>query len=100
MLECDWPQHRREQRDEDCSGASDAGASRALAGSKDGSLGTWCEGSDQFSCSTRQRQIIGSQTRAFLVTLDALVRATCIRSRALRSQLDRCWGQNVELGTE
>ena len=37
MLECDWPQHRKEQRDAERTGASDAGANRALAGSKDGS---------------------------------------------------------------
>ena len=89
MLECGWPQHRRKQ--EMRTGASDAGASRAWAGSKDGSLGKSCEGFDQISCLTGQRQmigcqtsascltgqrqIIGCQTSAFLVSQDALVRA-------------------------
>ena len=41
---------------------------RALAGSKDGSLDKRCEGFDQFSCSTRQRQIIGCQTSACLAS--------------------------------
>ena len=37
MFECDWLQHRHAQRGAGHTGASDASASRALAGSKDGS---------------------------------------------------------------
>ena len=84
----------REERDAECTGASDAGGGRALAGSKDGSLGKWCESVDQFPRSTRQSQIIGCQPSA------VSARATCIPFGALRSLLDRCWDQNVKLGTE
>ena len=47
MPECDGPQHRSEQRSAECTVASDAGANRALANSKDGSFGKRCEGFDQ-----------------------------------------------------
>ena len=75
MPECGWPRRRCEQRGAGCTGASDAGAGRDLAGSKDGSLGKWCEGFDHVSRSSLQRHIIGCQTKAFLEALDALVRA-------------------------
>ena len=55
-----------------CTGASDANASRALAGSKHGSLGKQCEGFDQLSRSKRQHQKIDDQTSALPVALDAL----------------------------
>ena len=54
--------------------------------------------------SSRQRQITECQTSAFVVPLDALVRAplpaTCIRWRASRPWLDKCWRQRTEPGTE
>ena len=105
MLECDWPPHHCEERGAGCTAASDARAGRALAGSKDGSLGKYCESVDQFSRSTRQRQIISCQTKAFLEALDALVRAPLLVRLASAEEprvplLDRCWRQNVELGRE
>ena len=75
MCESAWPQHQHAQRDAACTDAADAGAGRASAGSKDGSLGKWCEGFDQVSRSARQPQITSLQASACLVALDALIRA-------------------------
>ena len=46
-----------------------------MADSKDGTVGKGCEGFDQLSRATRQRQIFGCQTSARQVALDALLRA-------------------------
>ena len=72
------------------------------AGSKDGSLGRWCESFDQFSRFDETAPNNRLPDERFSRTAGrsgscATARATCIRRGALRSQLDRCWGQNVEL---
>ena len=58
-----------------CMGALDAGASRSLAGSEDGSLGKWCEGFDHDSRLPRQRLVVACPTIALHEAMDVLVRA-------------------------